>query len=222
MPLPDLLDKGLGLAGASDHHYLQIVVRLLCTLVLASLLAFRPWRRLAGKPPMKTETAEAQVLIAVAGAVMVAIIGDSVARAFGLVGLGGFIRFRSGIKDPRDAAVMFVMIGVGMACGIGVVPVAVVASAFAAGVLAVFDMVGTVSPERRRVVLQVDDATSALAGVRRLWPAARVLAAPTRGTGPQRLVLEMDLAESVDAASLLQSTKLAGIDGVLDVEIGND
>jgi hypothetical protein len=100
--------------------------------------------------------------------------------------------------------------------------VAVDASAFAAVVLDVFDMVGTVSPERRRVVLQVDDATSALAGVRRLWPAARVLAAPTRGTGPQRLVLEMDLAESVDAASLLQSTKLAGIDGVLDVEIGDD
>jgi hypothetical protein len=222
MPVPSFVDVGLGLSAATEHHYLEILLRLLCTLGLASLLAFRPWRRFAGKGPVKTETAEAQVLIAVAGAVMVAIIGDSVARAFGLVGLGGFIRFRSGIKDPRDAAVMFVMIGVGMACGIGVVPIAVVASAFAAGVLAVFDMAGTVSPERRRVILQVEDATGALAGLRRLWPTARVLAAPTRGAGPQRLVIEMDIAESVDAASLLQSTKLAGIDGVIEVEISDD
>jgi uncharacterized membrane protein YhiD involved in acid resistance len=222
MPLPSFVDTGLGLSAAGEHHYLEIVLRLLCTLGLASLLAFRPWRRLAGKAPVKTETAEAQVLIAVAGAVMVAIIGDSVARAFGLVGLGGFIRFRSGIKDPRDAAVMFVMIGVGMACGIGVVPIAVVASAFAAAVLVVFDMAGTVSPERRRIILQVEDATGALAGLRRLWPTARVLAAPTRGAGPQRLVIEMDIAESVDAASLLQSTKLAGIDGVIEVEISDD
>ena len=50
---------------------------------------------------------------------MVVVIGQSTARAFGLVGLGGFIRFRSGIKDTRDAAVMFVMIGIGMACGAG-------------------------------------------------------------------------------------------------------
>ncbi len=70
---------------------------------------------------------------------MVAVIGDSMARAFGLVGLGAFIRFRSGIKDPRDAAVMFVMIGIGMACGLGAVPIAVVATLFVTVVLAMFD-----------------------------------------------------------------------------------
>ena len=63
----------------------------------------------------------------------------STARAFGLVGLGGFIRFRSGIKDTRDAAVMFVMIGVGMACGVGAIPMAIVATLFASVVLAIFD-----------------------------------------------------------------------------------
>ena len=55
-----------------------------------------------------------------AGALLVVVIGDSLARAFGLVGLGTFIRFRAGVKDPRDVAILFVMIGVGMACGLEV------------------------------------------------------------------------------------------------------
>src|SRR4029078_10651891 len=86
------------------------------------------------------ETAQAQTLIAIAGALMVVVIGQSTARAFGLFGLGGFIRFRSGIKDTRDAAVMFVMIGIGMACGLGAIPMAAVATLFASIVLAIFDL----------------------------------------------------------------------------------
>jgi hypothetical protein len=46
------------------------------------------------------------------------------ARAFGVVGLGSFIRFRSSIKDPRDVVMFFLAIGTGMACGLGAVPVA--------------------------------------------------------------------------------------------------
>ena len=72
----------------------------------------------------------AQVLIAVAGGLMTAVIGNNMALAFALVGLGGFIRFRSGIKDPREAGVMFIMIGIGMACGIGQMPVALTATVF--------------------------------------------------------------------------------------------
>ena len=88
--------------------------------LLGAFLGYRLWRRLLPStlPPAR-ETAQAQTLIAIAGALMVVVIGQNTARAFGLVGLGGFIRFRSGIKDTRDAAVMFVMIGIGMACGAG-------------------------------------------------------------------------------------------------------
>jgi uncharacterized membrane protein YhiD involved in acid resistance len=55
---------------------------------------------------------------------VVVVIGDSMARAFGVVGLGSFIRFRSSIKDPRDVTLFFLAIGTGMACGLGAVFVA--------------------------------------------------------------------------------------------------
>jgi hypothetical protein len=108
--------------------------------LLGAFLGYRLWRRLLPSTlPPSRETAQAQTLIAIAGALMVVVIGNNAARAFGLVGLGGFIRFRSGIKDTRDAAVMFVMIGIGMACGVGAVPLAMVATLFASVVLTIFD-----------------------------------------------------------------------------------
>ena len=88
---------------------------------------------------VKTEIAQSQLLIAVAGVVMVVVIGDSVARAFGLVGLGACVRFRSGIKDPRDAAAMFTMIGVGMSCGLGLLSVGALITTFIATVMFLLD-----------------------------------------------------------------------------------
>src|SRR5688572_31690189 len=88
--------------------------------LLVAAVAYRVWRKLMPfTSPPALQGAQTQTLIAAAGALMVVVIGDNMARAFGLVGLGSFIRFRSGISDPRDAAVMFVMIGIGMACGLG-------------------------------------------------------------------------------------------------------
>ena len=126
------LNDTLGLDTLGTAKFEVVLGRLVIAALLGAFLGFRPWRRLLPNalPPAR-EVAQAQTLIAVAGALMVVVIGHSTARAFGLVGLGGFIRFRSGIKDTRDAAVMFVMIGLGMACGLGAVPMAVVAALFA-------------------------------------------------------------------------------------------
>ena len=131
-------ENTLGMHDLAAAHFETVLIRLVVASVLGASVAYRWWRRLMPNalPPAR-ESAQAQTLIAVAGALMVTVIGDSMARAFGLVGLGAFIRFRSGIKDPRDAAVMFVMIGIGMACGLGNVPMALVAAFFSSVVLAV-------------------------------------------------------------------------------------
>ena len=132
-----------------DFVVLGVMVgRMAVAAVLGALVAYRPWRRLMHwhfEPP----DSAAQVLIAVAGGLMTAVIGNNVALAFALVGLGGFIRFRSGIKDPREAGVMFLMIGIGMACGIGQMPVALTATLFGFVLLAVLD--GAEKFRRRQV-----------------------------------------------------------------------
>ncbi|HYG69575.1 MAG TPA: DUF4956 domain-containing protein, partial [Anaeromyxobacteraceae bacterium] len=47
---------------------------------------------------------------------------------------------RSGLKDPREAAVLFLVIGLGMACGHGSLGLALSGAVFAALLLAVLDL----------------------------------------------------------------------------------
>jgi hypothetical protein len=61
----------------------------------------------------------AQILLCVSGAMMMVLIDDSLARAFGIAGAASLVRFRTPVDDPRDAAVMFLLIGLGMASGVG-------------------------------------------------------------------------------------------------------
>ena len=97
-----------------------LLVRLACAIVLGSVIAWRP----LSHRPLKVDVKHALLIMTVAAAMVVVVIGDSMARAFGVVGLGSFIRFRSSIKDPRDVTLFFLSIGTGMACGLGAVPIA--------------------------------------------------------------------------------------------------
>ena len=127
-------------AGSGESlHFAAMVPRMLAAVAIGALLSARPWRFLTGRPLPRSEMVQAQVLLCTAAAVITAVIGDSVAKAFGLVGFGGFVRFRSGLKDPRDAAILFLMIGLGMACGHGSLALAGVGTLFVAGLLFVLD-----------------------------------------------------------------------------------
>lgn len=90
---------------------------------LGALFTFVPVRYKKMRKKRKgVEFLKAQVLFCTAGAMLVGVIGSdehAAARAFGLLGLGSFIRFRTSLKNPTDTAVFFMLIGIGMACGIG-------------------------------------------------------------------------------------------------------
>jgi len=52
-------------------------------------------------------------------AIIILLIGDNVARAFGLAGAFSIIRFRSQAGDPKDIAYVFFTMAAGLACGVG-------------------------------------------------------------------------------------------------------
>lgn len=58
------------------------------------------------------------------------VVGSSLARAFGVVGAAGLVRYRAKIDDPKDAGVMLSTLAVGLACGVGQLPVAMFAAVF--------------------------------------------------------------------------------------------
>jgi len=215
------LDGAMGIESMDLGRFEVILLRMITAALLGAFLGYRLWRRLLPStlPPAR-ETAQAQTLIAIAGALMVVVIGQSTARAFGLVGLGGFIRFRSGIKDTRDAAVMFVMIGIGMACGLGAIPMAVVATLFASVVLAIFDAGRRARLRLTRIAIHASEPSTAWERIRLAFPGARVIELPgTAAVQPGKLVMEAALADDMDAAGIMRLLEAKQVQGVNSVSI---
>ena len=65
------------------------------------------------------------VIMGVVASLVMMVIGNNVAVAFGLVGAFSIIRFRTAMSDPRDIATIFFSMAVGIACGLGYYLVAV-------------------------------------------------------------------------------------------------
>jgi uncharacterized membrane protein YhiD involved in acid resistance len=63
------------------------------------------------------------------------VVGTSLARAFGIVGAAGLVRYRAKIEDPKDAGVMLSTLAVGLACGVGLWLLALFATVFILGLL---------------------------------------------------------------------------------------
>lgn len=53
-------------------------------------------------------------------------VGSNLARGMGILGTLAIIRFRTPVRDPRDAMFLFACLGVGIACGAGMPVVAAV------------------------------------------------------------------------------------------------
>src|SRR3982750_530477 len=218
------LESNVGIESFDMAHFEVILVRMITAGLLGAFLGYRLWRRLLpSTPPPSRETAQAQTLIAIAGALMVVVIGDNAARAFGLVGLGGFIRFRSGIKDTRDAAVMFVMIGIGMACGVGAIPMAIIATLFASIVLTIFDAGRRARLRMTRVSINATEPAAAWERIHLAFPGARVIELPGAASIQSgKLVMEAALADDMDAAGVMRLLVDKQVPGINSISIDDN
>lgn len=130
-------------SGASDLKLTTVqevrrsLVRLPLAAGLGALLALRPRRR--GTPPRTVAVVQTQIVLAGVGAVIMLIVGTSLARAFGIVGAANLIRYRSKIDDPKDAVVMLCALAVGLASGVGLYLIAAIATAFLLALLWVIE-----------------------------------------------------------------------------------
>jgi uncharacterized membrane protein YhiD involved in acid resistance len=125
---------------------LKALVALPLATVLGAMLAFRPRRR--GTPPRSSPVIQTQIILAVVGAVVMMIVGASVARAFGIVGAANLIRYRAKIDDPKDAVVMLATLSLGLACGVQVYGLAIFAAVLT---LAVLWVVESFEPELKKM-----------------------------------------------------------------------
>jgi uncharacterized membrane protein YhiD involved in acid resistance len=216
--------QALGNGPMSINDLETLFLRMALATVLGACVSYRVWRPLMPfTSPPSAQGAQTQTLIAAAGCLMVVVIGDNVARAFGLVGLGSFIRFRSGISDPRDAAVMFVMIGIGMACGLGMSVMAIAGTGFVSLLLITFDATTKSRSKRTLVTINAENPSVVWPLVAKLFKNTRVVEMSNRaaelGKDSGKLVVELDLRGNMDAATIREILETNNVPGVFRVAL---
>jgi uncharacterized membrane protein YhiD involved in acid resistance len=119
------------------HEIDDAMVRLPLAALLGTALALRPRRR--GTPARQPAVVQTQIILAVVGAIIMLVVGASLARAFGIVGVASLIRYRSKIEDPKDAVVMLSGLAVGLASGVGLYALSIFSTAFLVAALWVIE-----------------------------------------------------------------------------------
>jgi anti-anti-sigma factor len=154
-PFAGAADRMGGLALPWGYPISELVL-LLSAAVIAVFVTFVQKLQQRDQP-LTRSMEQAQVLLCVSGALIMIIIGNSLARAFGIAGAAGIIRFRTPVDDPKDVTVLFLLMGLGMACGVGLLPVAALGGLFLAAAIVVLDHIVAVKP---RVMLVEMTASS--------------------------------------------------------------
>jgi len=117
-PLPDneftnIISSVQGLLAPSDHSLPVVLAKLVLAALLGAIVGYRQ------RIHVEEYIVQAHVIIAFTGALMMIIIGNEIVRAFGLLGAGSIIRYRTPVRDPKALASLFVTMGIGIAVGVG-------------------------------------------------------------------------------------------------------
>jgi len=124
----------------------RAMIRLPLAAVLGAMLGMRPRRK--GTPPRQPAVIQTQIILAIVGSVVMLVVGTNIARAFGVVGAAGLVRYRAKVEDPKDAGVMLSTLAIGLASGVGQYLLAVFSAFF---ILFALWIIESFEPEGRKL-----------------------------------------------------------------------
>jgi uncharacterized membrane protein YhiD involved in acid resistance len=115
----------------------NLLVALVCSLIIAMVYRF-----IYKGSSYSVTYVNSLVLLTLVTSVVMLVIGNNLARAFGLVGAMSIIRFRTAVRDVQDIVFIFFALAVGMASGVGLHVIAIASTiiiSFVATVLITFN-----------------------------------------------------------------------------------
>ena len=127
----------------------NLVVALICGIGISR---FYCW---TSKSPNSSRTFVSSLIsLTMITAVVILVIGNNLARAFGLVGAMSIIRFRTAVKDVQDIVFIFFSLAIGMAAGIGQSMIAFIGTLSIGTVIIVISQIQAFSDTKRDFLLQ--------------------------------------------------------------------
>lgn len=200
----------------------NLLVALLCGLFIAWL-----YKRTSTAPGYPPSFLSSMVLLTLITAMVIMIIGNSLARAFGLVGAMSIIRFRTAVKETLDIVFIFFALAAGLAAGAGAQAIALVGTPLIGAVVYVLARVPLLVPARKEYFLQFSydsesDADPPYIAVLQRWCRRHRLASASagRGEGPMQFSFYVQLRDAHDSQSLLRD--LRAVEGVSHIALAFD
>lgn len=131
----------------------EIIENILIALLCALFISFF-YKKTYNGPGYLDSFANALILLSLITAVVIMIIGNNLARAFGLVGAMSIIRFRTAVKETHDIVYIFFALTIGMASGVGLHSLAIVGTVFIGIISFVISKVSTTNGDAKSTLLE--------------------------------------------------------------------
>ena len=128
----------------------NLAVSLACGIVIALV-----YRYIYKGPSYSATYVNSLVLLSLITTLVIMVIGNNLARAFGLVGAMSIIRFRTAVRDVQDIVYIFFALAVGMSSGVGLHVIAIAGTLVICLVSVVLVTFNFGAPGRAEYVLQV-------------------------------------------------------------------
>ena len=116
----------------------EVTVILLSTCVIA-LYIFLVYRVITRKTFYSKNFNISLAALAVITAIVILTVQSNIVLSLGMVGALSIVRFRTAIKDPMDLVFLFWAISVGIACGAGMLEIAIIGSFILTALIFVLD-----------------------------------------------------------------------------------
>ncbi len=138
---------------------LGIVMNILVAFICGYLISW-VYRRSYQGPGYSISFVNGLVLLSMITAIVITVIGNNLARAFGLVGAMSIIRFRTAVKNIQDIIYLFFALAMGMAAGVGLYSIAFIGTFFVGGAIYLFSKSTLSMPRKEEYLLQFNFLSS--------------------------------------------------------------
>lgn len=128
----------------------NLLVALLCSIVIALIYKYT----YKGLNYSSTFTVSL-ILLTMITAIVIMVIGNNLARAFGMVGAMSIIRFRTAVKDAADIMFIFFALSIGLAAGVKLYSIAIFGTLFIGGVYLIITRFSFALPQSREFLMQI-------------------------------------------------------------------
>jgi len=146
---PDLAQLDLFKPSLQDIG-LNLLVAFFCGLIIAMIYRIT-YRGTSYSPTFVNSL----VLLCMITAIVILVIGNNLARAFGLVGAMSIIRFRTAVRDVQDIMFIFFSLTIGMAAGVNLPEIALPGTLLVGSVIMLLVFTGFGRKDGNRHLLKV-------------------------------------------------------------------